>query len=897
MTDRRTRPPFVGRLLLRLSRLGDRRDDVCADMEELFTARVASLGRKEARRRFNADALSVWGQSGSGPRDPWVSGVGQDVRYAIRSLRRARTSSAVIVLTLTIGLSANAVMFGVVDQLLLRNPVGVGHPESVRFVYFGSEAPPAMTGGRSRVASKSSSYPVIDAVRRATEAGATGAVVFPATVTVGGGPDARQAALELVSANYFTLLEVAPFAGRLIDSGMNPGSPGSDVEPAAVLSHGFWMREWGARPDVVGRDIRVHGVNLTVVGVAPPGFIGAGQTPVDLWVPIGALGRSLAGDGWTTNFGRYGFSLISRVRPDASEAAVAAAATQAVRAAVADSGSPATDPLETAMLVRLAGRFAPDGMDADATVSVWLLGVAVIVLVISVANVAQVLLSRALARRREIATKLALGLGRRRLTRQLLIESTVLTLPAALVATGGALIASRLVQQVLLPGFVWRAETLDSRVMLVTLSLTGIAALGAGLAPAWYASGAAFGSGLRGAAQVVRGRHGRLRFALMVTQVALCAVLLAGAGLFIKSLRAAEHVDPGLDLDRVVVASLRGSPGTSVAATDDLYAAAVARLSRVPVVSRVAVTRGSAPLRATTPVSVRSDSSAEPRAGRPVPFYSAVNPGHFATLGTRLVSGRDFTEEENRLPTHVAVVSEALAQEHWPGADPIGRCITLGSDPLCTRVIGLVSNTMQLSRTSPDHPHVYIPVSHPSFGRGRPTALLIRVEGDVASALPLIRRELQALAPDLPWVNVEALENLAAPHLRQWRLGVTMFSIFGGAALLIAIVGLTGAIVHIVSERSHEIGVRMALGAAPLAVVAQVGGIVARTVVVGTLLGLTLAAASAGRLSEVLFETSPRDPWVFAMVAIVLVGVGLVAAVVPIRRATRVDPLIVLKAE
>jgi len=238
-----------------------------------------------------------------------------------------------------------------------------------------------------------------------------------------------------------------------------------------------------------------------------------------------------------------------------------------------------------------------------------------------------------------------------------------------------------------------------------------------------------------------------------------------------------------------------------------------------------------------------------------------------------------------------------LADERWPGADPIGRCITVGSDKVCTRVVGVVENIVSVDRTDPHQPHVYGPRSHPFFAKTYPASLQVRVAGDADAIAAVLARELRALTPTLPPPTIETLERRAAPYLRPWRLGATMFVVFGAAALLIAVVGLSGAMVFAVSQRTHEIGVRVALGASRTQVVAQVGTHSLRAVIAGLSAGLLIAFVFSDQMIDLLFQTSPRDPWVYAGVALTLMLFGCLATIVPARRAASINPLIVLKRD
>jgi hypothetical protein len=281
-----------------------------------------------------------------------------------------------------------------------------------------------------------------------------------------------------------------------------------------------------------------------------------------------------------------------------------------------------------------------------------------------------------------------------------------------------------------------------------------------------------------------------------------------------------------------------------------------------------------------------------------MPAFFVVEPGYFETLGARVERGRGISDEDERSGALVAVVNRALAEEFWPDRDPLGQCVRMGgagSD--CTRVVGIVQDILFYNRVDVRSPQLYVSRAHPSAGRREPQALMVRTGADARTLVPLIRETVQSLSPDMPFVPVETMETITAPQLQPWRLGTTMFLIFGCLALLIAAVGLASTMVHTVSQRSHEIGIRIALGASRWHVVSQIGRRGAVMVAAGTLLGLLLAASSTPWIAGLLYETSPRDPLVFASVAATLALVGLAAAVVPARRSASIDPIVVLKAE
>jgi predicted permease len=815
----------------------------------------------------------------------------QDVRYAARGLRRDRGVTAVVVLTLTLGLGANTVMFRLVDQLLLQPPPGVEDAEGLRRIYFGSERPDPSIAPANR-----SSFPIVSAIRDRVPAWASASVMSQHDVTVDAGPDAREAAIELVNASYFTLLGLRPAMGRFFTSAEDGAR---DAAAVVVLGHRFWARELGRRPDVVGASIRIEGKPFTIIGVAPVGFGGLSASAVDLWAPPASLGRELLGNRWESPTW-FNFSLVGRLA-DATDAVASAQATAALRHAqeeLAQNDGPRFAEGGTAFVAPLHGSGAPNGPGDAAKVSLWLLGVAAVVLLVAMANVANVLIARTFARRREIAIRLAMGVSRGRLCRQLLTESALLAVIAAGVALGVAYASGRYAQQVLLPDHLWSARLVDVRSLGVTLGLIAIVTFGAGLAPAFYALRTDLIGSLRTVSRMAAGGAGPLRTTLLIVQVTLSVLLLVGAGLFVRSLAAVRANDIGMDLDRLVLARIPARPNTPVAELARLHEEAVARLEALRGVERVSITRGSSPMGISSASTVRREGEVIRGRGQSQPFYAAVDPGYFATVGASLEQGRSFTAADLTGNPDVVVINRAFKDERWPNEHPVGQCLYFGvGGGTCTLIIGVVENILQYDRVDTSSPHIYLPPTHAQMKNAAPRGLLIRASADATSLVPDVRRVLQSLEPDMPFVPVDTLEALTAPQLQSWRLGSTMFLIFGGIALVIAAVGVYGAMAYTVSLRTPEIGIRLALGASRRHVAAQIGRHGVASIAAGLALGLLVAAFSTRWLADLLYETSPRDPHVFATVAIILATAGLIAAVVPVRRSAAVDPLSILRAE
>jgi len=810
----------------------------------------------------------------------------QDLRLAWRIQRHDRATSAVILLTLTLGIAATSIMFRVVDQLLLRPPAGIGEADAVRRLYFGS--------GETARRAPTQSYPVLKTIADGVSAFSETAALHRADVTLGAGQGARQAALELVTASYFPLLRLTPAAGRFFTSAEDRGT---DADPVLVLSYAFWQSEFGGDATAVGRDLLVEGKRFTIVGVATRGFTGARRDRADLWAPPGALGRELLGDDWATTSNWFRFELVARLSPGATDAQADAQATAVYRRALDATGMSGAD-AAIAAGAPLNGLGRPGGIAFQARVGLWLLGVAAVVVLIACANVAGLQLARTIARRREIAVRVAIGASRARLLRQLLTESALLSTVAAVAALFLTYFGGRLIQQLLLlPGAGWDEGVIDSRVLAVTFTISTFTALATGMGPSLYMWSADVAGAMRPAQSVTRGRTGVLRAGLLVTQVTLCVLLLVGAGLFIRSLAAVRAYDVGLDLDRVIQASLPARLEPAVART--LYEQAKERLATIPGVQRAALSGGSLRLSLGRSRSVAPEGMTGADAkGRSMDAYFVVTPGYFDTLGARIERGRDFTAEDDRTRARAAVVSHGFAERFWPGQEAVGRCVSFRvvfSRADCTTIIGVVENVVLHDRIAANNAQAFVLFSHPEFARDSPSALLIRADANAVGLVPVVRQTLQTLTPDMGYVAAATLEDMYAPQLQSWRLGSWMFLVFGAVALLMAAVGLYSSLAFAVSQRRQEIGIRMALGASPWNVTSTIGASSAATMALGIGLGLLGAAFATRWLSDLLFQTSPRDPIVFAAVAVALAFVGITASIVPARRAASVDPIVVLR--
>ena len=836
------------------------------------------------------------------------------LRHALRSLRRAPGFALAAVLVLAIGIGANATMFGVVDTLLLRPPSGVVEPGRVARVYVRQSLP-----GLGDVTSSSATYPDYVDLRDRHKDLAAVAAVSSARVPYGRGATARELRALFVSRSFFPLLGVRPAAGRFFVA--DEDDPTRPVR-VAVLDHGFWRRQFGGSRDAIGRDLQLGEHRYTIVGVAPERFTGVDLAPVDVWLPIAAADPLAASAEAFTSRNWQWMEVIARLRPGATPDGAAATATTIRRQAYAAAAAAAPAGGGRRVVGGRVGRgdrpedatvvFGPVTRDRGpdpsraATVSLWLSGVAAVVLLVACANVANLLLVRALGRRRETAVRVALGISRRQLALQLGAESLLLALGGAAVGLLLAAVGSQVVRRVLLADVGDVPLGIDGRVLAFTAAAALLTALLCGLVPALQASAPDLTAALKsGPREGGAGAQRRLRDGLVVAQVALTIVLLVGAGLFVRSLRHAVTLDMGLDPTRLVVADMDlREAGYSRQEADAIFRRMLERVDALPEVERAAITVAT-PFRSMLAQRLRipgRDSLPRPRSGGG-PYLTGVTDGYFTATGIALRRGRGITAADVGAGAPVVVVNEALARLYWPGRDALGACLVVGRDSTgpCRTVVGVAENAKMSELREEPVPQLYLPLPPGDTTIPPLRALFVRARRDApdaaAALVPAVRRAMIAAAPDLPYANVRPFTELYAPQVRPWRLGATMFSVFGGAALVLAVVGLYAVLAYAVSQRTREIGVRLALGAQRGDVVRLVVGQGMRVAALGLALGAVGAWAGGRLVREQLFGVAAHDPAVFGAVAATLLAVAAAASWLPARRASRVDPAAALQAE
>lgn len=818
----------------------------------------------------------------------------QDLRYAARSLAKSPVLSLAAVLTLALGIGANTAMFSVVDRLFFLAPTRVVDPNRVVRLFVRQQGLFSGPGGAVVGAwdGPIASYPRYADIRDHATSFSAVAAVSRSRFSLGLGRAAQPVQGAMVTASYFRLLGVRPALGRFFTDEEDRIGAAAHV---AVLSHRFWRTHFNADSSVLGRPLQLGRAVYEVVGIAPRGFSGVDLDTPDLWLPMSAAAPEVLWPGAFECDGCGWLETIARLGPAVTRVQAATEVTAIFR------GTPRQDGADSTAVASVRPLLDPLGPTADSAgrLSLWLGAVCGIVLLIACANVANLLLARALQRRRETAVRQALGASRARLVGASLAECGILTLLGGVTAVLLALWVAPLLQAALLTEGA-TPVALDLRAMAFTSGLMLLTLVVAGLAPALQGSrrrGADLAGALKAGARDGGVQRSRIRSALLVGQVALTLTLLTAAGLFFSSLRHVEGRRVGFDTDRLIGVSVDlQSVGYHGADADAVYERMRARVSRLPGVVRVSLTAGSPFGTGFGPSLALSGRDSLPRTG--IRFLQAVTPGYFRTVGSRILRGRSLSEADAAAAGHVAVVNEAMARDLWPGQDPLGACLLIRRTKPCFTVVGVVETSRRGSLIEQPVMQYYIPLAQAgSVLDEAVTAMLVRTVGPAVDMAGLVRREVQATAPDVPFAKIDPFPSLLARQLHPWRMGSILLGLTGGLGLLLAAIGLYGVLSYVVSQRTREIGIRVALGATRRTLLDLVVRQGLRITLFGILLGTAGALLGGRAIASLLYEVSPHDPLVLSVVALVLVGVTVLASYVPARRATKVDPMVALRYE
>ena len=798
----------------------------------------------------------------------------QDLRYGLRLLARSPGFAAVALLTLTLGIGLNTSIFSVVDGLFLRS-LPAENPDQLVWMY-------GMRQGQVVTAS----YPdYLDLCRQG--------VVFSGIIAVSRrgallntGGDAELVRADLVSENYFSMLGINAPLGRTFVAGEDWSG---HKAPPVVIGHGLWQRRFGGDPGVVGRTAVFNGVHAVILGVAPQWFGGLDRgNAADVWLPANAW----PGYGDLRDRAYRDFDLLGRLRPGVSVEKVHAELDTIARRL--SDAFPATDKgltfLVEAEAERLQRFIAP---------VVLLLGGVGLVLLICCGNISGMMLARAEARQREIAVRLALGAGRGRLLRQLLTESMMLALLGA--GLGLLLTAAFLhLQPALLPPgpFVTPYDfRVDARSLAYTLAVSLLAALISGLAPALQASRTDLVSTLR--AEEGKMNHRRLwlggRNLLVAGEVALSLTLLIVAGLFLESLIFSEEINPGFDTSKkMLIVSLHPSAGAATS-NREFFLPALEKIRSLPGVK--GATYAFRMLLSGSGGGVRCEVSipgVEPPSGQKgfIIKFNSVGRDYFQTVGARILRGRAFDAQEEA-PTHRSVlINESMARRFWPDTDPVGRHLVVeGND---YEIIGLVQDGTINDIHEPLEPYIYFPFAQKPMGEA---SIIVETAGDPRQLVGAVKQEIRAVDKSVTFLYLETLKELMGGALWADRISFLLVGVLGCLGIFLTAVGLYGVVAYLAGRRTHEIGIRMALGAGRqdvLALVLQQG---LRPVLIGIPVGVGAAAAVSRLISSALYGVGPIDPAAFLGSCVVVLAVTLFASYIPARRATKVDPMVALRYE
>ena len=818
-----------------------------------------------------------------------------DVRFAFRTLRKSRGFAATVILTLALGIGANAAMFGVVDRLMFRPYAYLRDPSTVNRVYLRS------TYRGTTSTSWHTEYARYLDLKRWSRSFDEWSGFATRSMAVGVGDASRERQVAAVNATFFRFFDAPPALGRYFVAAEDTTPRGADV---AVLGYGFWKSELGGR-NVLGEVLQVGNIPATIVGVAPEGFAGVDDAnPPAVYIPIttyaGSQPTERTNPKYYTRYNWGWMEMMVRRKPGVTVEQASRDLSQAyARSWNAEREiEPTLTPAEIAKPNAIAGAMklgaGPDP-SLEARTALWVTGVAAIVLLIACANVANLFLARALRRQREIAVRLALGVSRRRLMMQTLTESLVLSLIGSaaglLVAQWGGLAIRRLL--IASEGASVDVMT-DWRTLGVAVGAAMVAGLLTGLAPALLSGRGDLARSLKTGPREGTYHRSRTRATLLVLQGALSVVLLVGAGLFVRSLGNVKAMRMGYDAEPLllVTRNMRGMD-MSDSARAQLGRTLLAAAQEIPGVES-AVWMSSVPFWSTSSTNLYVPGIDSVRKlGRFT--YQTATTDYFSTMGTRILRGRGFTEADRANAPMISVVSDGMAKVLWPGKDALGQCMRVRADTMpCTTVVGIAEDMVQGDLTSDKKYQYYLPLEQASPGGG---FVMVRMRGNPAAQQEAVRKAMQRVMPGQSYVTTKPFIEIVDQQRRSWQLGATMFVAFGVLALVVAAVGLYGVIGYNVTQRMHELGVRVALGAQARDILRLVVGQGVRFGLAGVALGTLLAYAASRWLEPLLFQQSPRDPVVYTAVSAMLVLVALAASGAPAVRASRADPNAALRSE
>ena len=812
----------------------------------------------------------------------------QDLRYAGRTLWKSPGFTLVAIFSLGLGIGLNTAIFSFVNVILIR-PLPV-IKEQDRLVWLRA---PISYPDYNDYRSLSQSFDGMVAI--------TGTSDF--SIDRGGEPELVKG--EYVTENYFEVLRVAAVKGRTFVA-----QEGQIPTPVMVLSEHLWRTRFNSDPNIIGKQISLNGIAFTVIGITPTGFIGT-EVGLDreLWVPL-AMSATLNPPDTTRaadpiknrleNRNSHSLAVFARLKPGVTlEQADKDLTTLARNVAEAYSGKVSAETLRSVQLLRMSGGMDPRDQQEALPLAGIAMGVVGIVLLIACLNIASLLVARAAIRQRETAIRQALGASRPRLIRQWLTESVVLGIAGGTVGLLVGLWSNQfLISYLQATPLASLNLKLDWHVLAFTFAVSIITGIVFGLAPALQASRLDLVTALKSERVFLRGRHSsRLRTLFVTAQVALSVVLLIGAGLFLRALQTATTIDPGINVDRVLTVPLNlGLLRYKETDGQNFYSNLLSRVAAQPGVESVSIVRfpqlGFS--FAQFEVFTEDRNNGQPDEGVSTGF-NVVGPGYFTTMQTPLLRGRDFTEADRQGAPGVVVINATLASMLWNGADPLGKRISLtGQKGPFLEIVGVTRDGKYRSLGESPQPYVYQPV----FQSYDPKmTMVIRTTGEPLSVTAAVREQIRILDPNLPVSDIKTLRDQLNFSLFPSRIAALTLGGFGVLALILAAIGIYGVVSYAVARRTHEIGIRIALGAKELSVLRLVIREGLFVVTVGLVVGLSLALVTTRLIEGFLYGVAATDAITFLTVPIVLGVVAVLASYLPARRATKVDPLVALRYE